>query len=68
MRTTVTVDGERLAKARESMGITTTPDRVRAGNGALIRREVARRPLALQGTMPDLEVPRRCRSRPMRAS
>ena len=52
MRTTVTVDGERLAKARESMGITTTPDRVRAGIGALIQQEVARRR----------------RSRPMRAS
>ncbi|MFN8723553.1 MAG: type II toxin-antitoxin system VapB family antitoxin, partial [Rhodospirillales bacterium] len=55
MRTTVTIGDDLLAKARESTGITTTPDRVRAGNGALIRREVARRPLALQGTMPDLE-------------
>jgi Arc/MetJ family transcription regulator len=52
MRTTVTIDDDLLAKARDCTGITTTPDRVRAGIGALIQQEVARRR----------------RSRPMRAS
>ncbi len=68
MRTTVTIDDELLAKAKGYTGIERTADLVRAGIKALIQREAARRLIALQGTEPDLKVPRRRRSRPVKAS
>lgn len=68
MRTTVTIDDELLAKAKEYTGIEKTADVLRAGIKALVQREAARRLIALQGSEPDLKVPRRRRSRPAKAS
>lgn len=60
MRTTVTIDDELLAQAKESSGITETSDLVREALKRLIRRDAALRLIALGGTMPDLEdIPQR---------
>jgi Arc/MetJ family transcription regulator len=60
MRTTVTIDDELLARAKESSGIAETGDLVREALKTLLAREAARRLARLGGTMPDLEyIPQR---------
>jgi len=60
MRTTVTLDDELLATAREYTGITETPALLRAALRALVEREAARRLILLGGTEPEATVaPRR---------
>lgn len=60
MRTTLIIDEELLAEARELTGIEEKTALVRAGLKALIAQEVGKRLAALGGTMPDLEdIPRR---------
>lgn len=63
MRTTLTLDDELLAKAREYTGIARTSVLVRQALKALVEREAARRLARLGGSQPDLKVPRR-RSEP----
>ena len=62
MRTTLNIDDELLAKAREYTGVTEKTALVRMGLEALVEREAARRLAALGGAMPALEVPPRWRS------
>jgi Arc/MetJ family transcription regulator len=62
MRTTINIDDELLAKARSYTGENEKTKLVRLGLEALIQREVAKRLVALGGSMPDLEVPQRRRS------
>jgi Arc/MetJ family transcription regulator len=62
MRTTVNIDDELLAKARDYTGEREKTKLLHLGLEALIQREVAKRLVALGGTMPDLEVPPRRRS------
>jgi hypothetical protein len=60
MRTTVTIDDELLAKAKEYTGIAETPALIREAIKLLIAREAGRRLARLGGTMPGLEyIPRR---------
>lgn len=61
MRTTLNIDDELLAKAREYTKIEEKTALVRAGLEALIAREAARRLAALGGTMPDFVAGRRRR-------
>ena len=64
MRTTINIDEELLAKARELTGISGRTDLVREGLRSLIERESARRLARLWGSQPQLEeIPRR-RSEP----
>lgn len=53
MRTTVTLDDDLLARARELTGITERSALLRSGLTALIRQESARRLAALGGSDPD---------------
>jgi len=62
MRTTVNIDDELLAKARDYTGEKEKTKLLHLGLEALIQREVAKRLVALGGTMPDLEVAPRRRS------
>jgi Arc/MetJ family transcription regulator len=62
MRTTVNIDDELLAKARDYTGEQEKTKLLHLGLEALIQREVAKRLVALGGTMPDLELPVRRRS------
>jgi len=62
IRTTVNIDDELLAKARDYTGEKEKTKLLHLGLEALIQREVAERLVALGGTMPDLEVPPRRRS------
>jgi Arc/MetJ family transcription regulator len=62
MRTTINIDDELLAKARDYTGEKEKTKLLHLGLEALIQREVAKRLVALGGTMPDLEVPPRRRS------
>jgi Arc/MetJ family transcription regulator len=62
MRTTVNINDELLAKARDYTGEKEKTKLLHLGLEALIQREVANRLAALGGTMPDLEVPPRRRS------
>jgi len=62
MRTTLNIDDELLAKAREYTGVTEKTALVRMGLETLVEREAARRLAALGGAMPALEVPPRRRS------
>jgi Arc/MetJ family transcription regulator len=62
MRTTVNIDDELLAKARDYSGEKEKTKLLHLGLEALIQREVANRLVALGGTMPDLEAPPRRRS------
>jgi Arc/MetJ family transcription regulator len=62
MRTTVNIDDELLAKARDYTGEKEKTKLLHLGLEALIQREVANRLVALGGTMPDLDVPPRRRS------
>lgn len=60
MRTTVTIDDDLLAKAREYTGTTETSALLRKGLEALVQREAAHRLIRLGGSEPGLEyVPRR---------
>ena len=58
MRTTVNIDDELLAKARDYTGEKEKTKLLHLGLEALIQREIANRLAALGGTMPDLKVPR----------
>ena len=62
MRTTVNIDDELLAKARDYTGEKEKTKLLHLGLEALIQREIANRLAALGGTMPDLKVPPRRRS------
>ncbi len=60
MRTTLNIDDELLARARELTNITTKPALIREALRALVERESARRLAKLSGDQPDLQpVPRR---------
>lgn len=60
MRTTLNIDDELLARARELTNITTKPALIREALRALVERESARRLARLGGSQPDLQpVPRR---------
>jgi Arc/MetJ family transcription regulator len=60
MRTTVTIDDELLAKAREYSGVKETSTLVRMGLEAYVERQAARRLAKMGGTQPGLEyIPRR---------
>ena len=61
MRTTVTLDDELLAKARELSGLEENPALLREALTALIERESARRLAALGGSQPKLSAARRRR-------
>lgn len=55
MRTTVTIDDELLAKAREYSGVHEVPELVRQALKALVSMHAARRLAALGGSQPDFE-------------
>lgn len=60
MRTTVVIDDEQLAAAREFTGIRETPALVREAFNSLLEREASRRLAMLGGTQKKLRpVPRR---------
>jgi Arc/MetJ family transcription regulator len=60
MRTTVTIDDELLARAKEAAGGKSVSDIVEEALKLLIARDASRRLARLGGTLPDLEeVPRR---------
>lgn len=60
MRTTVTIDDELLARAKELSGIAETSRVVSEALKLLVAREAGRRLAAMGGSQPDLEyVPRR---------
>jgi hypothetical protein len=60
MRTTVSLDNEQIAKARELTGIARTSTLLQEALTALIQREAARRLRLLVGTEPNLKAaPRR---------
>jgi len=62
MRTTVSLDDELMASAREYVGEIDTPSLLRMALTALIQREAARRLAALGGADPDFDIPPRRRS------
>jgi Arc/MetJ family transcription regulator len=64
MRTTLVLDDELLARARELTGIEEKSALVRAALKALVERESARRLARLGGSEPDLKAPRRRRMQP----
>lgn len=60
MRTTINLDDELVARARELTGTVEKGALVRDGLRALVEREAARRLARLGGTEPDLDIaPRR---------
>ena len=64
MRTTITIDDELLADAKEFTGILETSAVMKEALTALVQREAARRLIALGGSQPGLEVPPRRRWNP----
>ena len=62
MRSTLTLDEDLLADAREPTGLTETSALIRAALVALIQRESARRLARLGGSQPRLNAVRRRRS------
>lgn len=62
MRTTVNIDDDLMARARELTGIEEKATLLREGLRALVERESARRLAALGGSEPDLEPVRRRRA------
>jgi Arc/MetJ family transcription regulator len=64
MRTTLAIDDDLLAKAREFTGLTENAALVREALKALIQREAARRLILLGGSAPELEAPPRRRLDP----
>ena len=63
MRTTINIDDKLLAEAQRYTGEKEKTKLVRMGLESLIQDHVAKRLIALGGTMPDLEVPPRRRFR-----
>ncbi len=63
MRTTIALDDDLLAKARAYTGIPETTAIIREALTALIERESARRLARLGGSEPELEAPRRRRTK-----
>ena len=61
MRTTVTLDDELVATAKEYSGIEERSELLRAALTALIQREAAHRLIALGGSDPHLVLPPRRR-------
>ena len=61
MRTTITLDDELIAEAKEINGIDKNTVVMREGLKALIEREAARHLAQLGGRMPDLDIPPRAR-------
>jgi Arc/MetJ family transcription regulator len=61
MRTTINIDDEFLAKGRDYTGEQEKTKLLHLGLEALIQRGVAKRVVALGGTMPNLKVPPRRR-------
>ena len=61
MRTTLNIDDSLLAEAQKYTGEKEKTRLVRMGLQALFQDEVAKRLIALGGTMPDLKVPKRTR-------
>ena len=60
MRTTLTLDDERLLKAQQVSGLTERAQLIREALLALVQRESARRLAMLGGTEPQLQdIPRR---------
>ncbi len=60
MRTTINIDDDLIAAAREYTGITEKTELVRMALKALISREAARRLALLGGSNPDMQdIPRR---------
>ena len=64
MRTTVTLDDELLARARELTGIDRRSDLIKAGLRALIEREASKRLAKLGGSQPQLRPVPRWQSKP----
>jgi Arc/MetJ family transcription regulator len=62
IRTTININDELLAKARDYTGEKEKTKLLHLGLEALIQREIANRLAALGGAMPDLKVPPRRRS------
>lgn len=59
MRTTVEIDDDLLAQAQEIAKAHTKRALLEAGLRALIEQEARRRAIALGGSQPDVEMPRR---------
>lgn len=60
MRTTINIDDDLIAAAREYTGITEKTELVRMALKSLLAREAGRRIAALGGSKPDMEdIPRR---------
>jgi Arc/MetJ family transcription regulator len=66
MRTTVVLDDELLATAKEYTGLQETAAIVRVALKALVEREAARRLILLGGSDPDAVAAPRRRSKPAR--
>lgn len=64
MRTTVTIDDDLLARAKDLTGIDETSKVLNEALRRLTRQEAAKRLIALGGTMPDLEYIRQFRQEP----
>jgi Arc/MetJ family transcription regulator len=63
MRTTLNIDDDLLTEAKKYTGEKEKTKLVRMGLESLIQSHIARRLIALGGTMPDLQVPPRRRFR-----
>lgn len=61
MRTTITIDDELLADAKEFSGIEETSSVIRKALMLLIQHEAAERLIKLGGSVPDAEAPPRRR-------
>jgi len=66
MRTTLNIDDDLLAKARESTGVQEKTALVRLALERLVQAEAYKRLAALGGTMPELIIPPRRRLEPRR--
>ncbi|NKN37887.1 type II toxin-antitoxin system VapB family antitoxin [Agrobacterium sp. a22-2] len=64
MRTTITIDDQLLADAKEFTGIQETSAVMKEALTALVKREARRRLIALGGNEPDFAVPPRRRWNP----
>ena len=64
MRTTVAIDDELMADAKELTGIKETSALVRQALTLLVHREASRQLAAMGGSQPDLVAPPRRRSEP----
>ena len=61
MRTTVTIEDELVAKAQEITGIAEKSALINVALREVIQADAARRLIALGGSMPDLDLPKRRR-------